>query len=179
MSTLRLGLAIGLSAFMVGSAPASFGPQQTPSPLQEVAALLLGTWTGEGVYAADYPGVGRKGDTFTSRHTCDWVAGEAALRCEGNFGPAAFTDLYWWDAASREVRTVGINSGGNWAEGTISKQGAKLVWSSAGSLSDGRKVEYRGETTFQDNGNAYVAAGATILGGVASEFSDVYKRAGR
>ena len=69
-----------------------------------------------------------------------------------------------------------MDSGGNYAEGTISKQGAKLVWASAGSLRDGRKVEYKGETTFEDNGNTRIETGATILGGVRNEFRDVYKR---
>jgi hypothetical protein len=179
MSTMRIGLAIGLSALLVGSAPASFGQQQSASPLQDVGELLVGRWTGEGVYAADYPGVGRKGEEFTTTHTCGWVAGGAAIRCEGSHNETTWTGLYWWDAAAMEIKTVGVNSGGNWAEGTISKQGTSLVWASSGSFSDGRKVEYKGETTFQDNGNTYVETGATILDGVSNEFSDTYKRVAR
>lgn len=50
------------------------------------------------------------------------------------------------------------------------------VWASARSFADGRRVEYRGETIFQDNGNTRIEAGATILNGVRNEFRATYKR---
>ena len=176
MSTMRIGLAIGLSALLVGSVSASFGQQQSTSPLQAVGDLIIGHWTGVGVYAADYPGIGKKGEKFTTTRTCGWVAGKAAIRCEGGDNETTWTRLHWWDAAAKEIKHVGVDSGGNWDAGTISKQGTKLVWASAGSFSDGRKVEYKGETTFEDNGNTFVQTGATILGGVRNEFRDTYKR---
>ena len=58
----------------------------------------------------------------------------------------------------------------------MTKQGAKLVWASAGSFADGRQVTYKGETTFQDNGNTRIETGATTLNGVRNEFRDTYKR---
>ena len=86
--------------------------------------------------------------------------------------------LYWWDAAAEQIKTVGVNSGGNHDEGTIEKQGAKLVWESSGSFADGQRVQYKGETIFEDNGNTKINVGATILDGVRNEFRDVYRRAG-
>ena len=179
MSTMRIGLAIGLSLAAVGWASVSFGQQESASPLQDVGELIIGSWTGEGVYAADYPGIGKKGETFTSTHTCGWVAGKAAIGCEGTVGQSTWTSLYWWDAGAKQIKYVGLNSGGGWAEGSVSKQGAKLVWASSGSLGDGQHVEFKGETTFQDDGNTYIENGATILDGVPSEFSDTFKRVSR
>ncbi len=179
MSTTRIGLAIGLSVFLVGSASISSGRQQSTSPLLDVGELIVGTWTGEGVWAADYPGIGKKGEKFKVTRTCRWVAGKAAIGCEGSDNQRVWTSLYWWDAAAMEIKNVGVNSGGNWAEGTISKQGTKLVWASSGAFADGRKVEYKGETTFQDNGSTYTETGVTILEGVSNEFSDTYKRVSR
>ena len=150
---------------------------QTANPLKDVGDVLVGKWTGEGIYAADYPGIGKKGEKFTSTMTCRWTAGQAALACEGgeNSKSTGIT-LYWWDAGSKQVRYAGANSGGNSDQGTIAKQGAKLVWASVGAFADGRRVEYKGETLLQDNGNTRIEVGATILGGARNEFRDTYKR---
>ena len=78
--------------------------------------------------------------------------------------------------ASKQVKIFGLDSGGNWSEGTFSKQGPKLVGATSGSFADGRRVEYKWEVTFQDNENTRIETGATILGGVRNEFRDTYKR---
>lgn len=41
-----------------GQSPA---PQQVATPLKDIGDLLVGSWTGEGTYAADYPGLAKKG----------------------------------------------------------------------------------------------------------------------
>lgn len=167
---LTLPLFIGLSAQRTGA-------QQAPaSALNDVGQALLGSWTGEGVYAADYPGVGKKGEQFTSTHTCRWAAGEAVLLCEGKNNQTTWAGQYWWDPGAKVVRYVGANSGGAFDQGTIAKEGAKLVWASAGYFADGRKVEFQGETLFDDDGDTQIAVGATILGGVRNDFRDTYKR---
>lgn len=149
---------------------------QGSSGLGDVGSLIVGDWTGEGIYAADYPGVGKKGEKFTTTHSCRWAAGRAAISCEGTWGNTPWVGSYWWDPVAKQVRSLRVNSGGNYDQGTISKQGPKLVWASAGSFSDGRNVEYRGETVFENNGNSFIDIGATILGGVRNEFRDTFKR---
>ena len=167
---------ITLVALLAVTVSASAAPQQVGTPLKDIGDLIIGRWTGEGIYAADYPGVGKKGEKFTSTVTCRWVAGQAAVQCEGVENKTTWTTFYWYDALSKQVKYVDANSGGNYAEGTMTKQGAKLVWASAGILADGRQVAYKGETTFQDNGNTRIETGATILNGVRNEFRDTYKR---
>jgi hypothetical protein len=176
MSKIVILLEIVLVALLAVAVSASPAPQQVGTPLQGIGDLIVGRWTGEGIYAADYPGIGKKGDKFTSTVTCRWVAGQAAVQCEGVENKTAWTTFYWYDVPSKQIKYVDANSGGNYAEGTITKQGAKLVWASAGSFADGRRVEYKGETTFQDNGNTRIEIGATILNGVRNEFQDTYKR---
>jgi hypothetical protein len=166
-------IVIALLAVTVSASPA---PQQVGTPLKDIGDLIVGRWTGEGIYAADYPGIGKKDERFTSTITCRWIAGQAAIECEGVENKSTWTAFYWWDAASKQAKYVGVNSGGNYDQGTITKQGAKLVWASAGSFADGRRVEYKGETAFQDNGNTRIETGAVILNGVRNEFRDTYKR---
>jgi len=48
------------------------------------------------------------------------------------------------------------------------------VWASAGSFADGRRVEYKAETTFQENGNTRIEAGAVILNNLRNEYRDTY-----
>ena len=176
MSKIVIALGIVLVALLAVAVSASPVPQQAGTPLKDVGDLLVGRWTGEGIYAADYPGIGKKGEKFTSTITCRWVAGQAAVQCEGVENKSMWTTFFWYEAVSKQVKYVDANSGGNYAEGTITKQGAKLVWASAGSLADGRRVEYKGETLFQDNGNTRIEIGATILNGVRNEFRDTFKR---
>lgn len=176
MSKRPVMFVVSLVIIAAASGTVVVGRQRTAAPLQTVGELLVGSWTGQGVYAADYPGVGKKGDKFTNTLTCRWVAGTAALACEGKSNQATWTSLLYWDAGAKQIRTVGVNAGGNFDQGTVSKQGDKLVWASAGSFADGRPVEFKYETTFQDNGNTRIEAGATILGGARSEFRDTYKK---
>ena len=176
MSRIVIAFEIVLVALLAVAVWASPAPQQAGTPLKDVGDILVGRWTGEGIYAADYPGIGKKGEKFTSTITCRWVAGQAAVQCEGVENKTTWTAFYWWDAGSKQVKTLGVNSGGNYDEGTITKQGTKLVYASAGSFADGRRVEYKGEMTFQDNGNTRIDTGATILNGVRNEFRDTYKR---
>jgi hypothetical protein len=176
MSKIVIALGIVLVALLAVAVSASPVPQQAGTPLKDVGDLLVGSWTGEGTYAADYPGLGKKGEKFTSTYTCRWVSGQAAIECEGVLNKSTSATFYWWNAGSKQVKYIGMDSSGRCREGTITKQGAKLAWEAAGSFADGRRFEAKGESTFQDNGNTRIEAGAVILNGVRNEYRDTYKR---
>ena len=144
--------------------------------LDELGDLLIGRWRWEINLATDYPGVGKKGDKVAGYETCRSMADRTAIECEFLFGKATETWFFWWDASSKRIKSLGLDSGGNWYEGTISKQGTKLVWMVSGSFADGRPAQVESETTFEDNGDTRVIAGATIVGGVRNEFRDVGRR---
>ena len=168
---------VALTALLALALSAAAAPQQAGSaPLKDVGDLIVGRWVSEITWAVDYPGVGKKGEKVTGYDVCRWIADRTAVECEGFAGKTTSKTLLWWDAASKQVKIFGLDSGGNWSEGTFSKQGPKLVGATSGSFADGRRVEYKWEVTFQDNGNTRIETGATILGGVRNEFRDTYKR---
>lgn len=151
-------------------------PQTASTPLKELGDLLVGRWIADVTWAVDYPGVGKKGEKVVGFDVWKWTTDGAALECDWLLGATSGRTVLWWDAAAKQIKTLDIDSGGNWAQGTLTKQGAKWVWATAGSFADGRKVEYQSEMTFSDNGAGRVNAGATILAGVRNEFRDVFKR---
>lgn len=166
--------AVGAAVVLV-AAPA---PKQASTALQELGDLLVGRWKSDVTWAVDYPGLGKKGEKVVGFDVWKRTADRAALECDWLLGDTCGRTLLWWDASTKQIRTLDVNSGGNWAQGTVTKQGTKWVWATAGSFADGRRVEYQSETTFADNGGSRVDAGATILEGVRNEFRDVFRRVG-
>ena len=167
-AAFSVGVAVALAA-----APA---PKQPTTALQELGDLLVGRWTSDVTWAVDYPGLGKKGEKVMGFDVWKRVADGAALECDCLLGATCGRTLLWWDASTKQIRTLDVNSGGNWAQGTVTKQGTKWVWATAGSFADGRRVEYQSESTFSDNARSRVDAGATILDGVRNEFRDVFTR---
>jgi hypothetical protein len=146
---------------------------------QAVGKRLIGTWIGSGTYSRDYPGVGKKGDKFTSRSTCRWAAGGSAILCESVSGDAKKGNgmqLLYWDPAKKKLRMTVVDSAGNFDQGIGSIDAGILEWSSVGNFADGRPVEYEWKTTFSNDGNTHVHTGFVKVDGVASKFSDTLKR---
>jgi len=153
--------------------------QGKDTPLSELGDLIVGRWMSEVTWAVDYPGRGKKGEKVTGVEICSWVVDKTAIKCEGYAGETTWIGLYWWDAESKSLKSVGLDSGGNWAEGTIAKSGPKLEGSASGNFADGQRVKYEWETTFTNGGNTRIEKGATILNGVRNEFRDVFERVGK
>lgn len=170
---------IALATLFALAISTSAQPQGKDTPLSELGDLIVGRWMIEVTWAVDYPGRGKKGEKVTGFDICDWVVDKTAIKCEGYAGETTGISLYWWDAESKSLKIVGLDSGGNWSEGTIAKTGSKLEASSSGNFADGRRVKYEWETTFANGGNTRVETGATILNGVRNEFRDVYERVGK
>jgi hypothetical protein len=61
------------------------------------------------------------------------------------------------------VKSLWIDSGGNWDMGTAKKQSSKIAFDTAGAFADGTPVQYNGEVALEDNGNTQIIAGATIV----------------
>lgn len=165
-----------LLLLFTASAAAQTPGQQSRAPIKEFGDLIVGRWISDVTWAVDYPGLGKKGEKVTGFDAWRWVVDGAALECDWLLGATSGRTIMWWDASTKQVRTLDVDSGGNWSGGTVVKQDAKWVWVRKGSFADGRNVEYRSETTFQDNGRTRVDAGATILGGVRNEYRDIFKR---
>ena len=149
------------------------------APLKDLGDLLVGRWLADITWAVDYPGLGKKGDKVVGYELWKWSADSKALECDWLLGATTGKSFMWWDAATKQIRSLDVDSGGGGAQGTITRQGAKWVSMSAGSLADGHHVDYQSEITFPDNGQSRINAGATILNGVRNEYRDVFKRVGR
>jgi hypothetical protein len=146
---------------------------------QAIGKRLIGTWSGSGTYSRDYPGVGKKGDKFTSRSTCRWAAGKSAILCESVPGDArkgSSLQLIYWDPAKKKLRVTVVDSGGNFDQGIGSIEAEKLVWTSFGNFADGRAVEYKWKTVFSNDGNTHVHTGFIEVAGARNNFSDTLKR---
>jgi hypothetical protein len=174
VGTLVSGFALAQAA-PPGPTPAS----QPANPLMEFGDLIVGRWMSEITWAADYPGLGKKGEQHTGFDVWSWVADGAALECDWVLGPTAGRWLVWWDPSTEQIRVLEVDSGRNWAQGTITKQGTTWMVSRQGTFADGRPVEYQFQMSFQDDGQTHIDTGVTILEGTRSEFRDVYRRVGR
>ena len=173
-SIFMVVLVFALMPWTYAQEPSSLAGGDTP--LKEVGNLLIGRWMSEITWAVDYPGIGKKGEKVTGYTVYRWIADGTAIECEWYAGKTTGKVLWGWDASSKQIKIFGLDSGGRWDEGTISKQGSKFVGTSAGSFMDGQRVDYKWEMTFQDDGNTLIETGATILAGVRNEFRDVFKR---
>jgi hypothetical protein len=163
----------------VAASVAPAEPVAAPQTLKEIGELFVGRWIGEVTWAVDYPGVGKKGEKVSAYIVCSWVNDGNTLQCVQYAGQSTGRGLTWWDAASKEIKNLWIDSGGNWDLGTITKQGMKWAGQSSGGFPDGRQVQYKWEWTFEDGGNRFTSTGATILAGAENPFRDVFRKVGK
>ena len=105
---------------------------QTPNACRPAAVHLNGNIT----FAADYPGIGKKGEKVAAYSDCRWIADGKILECDSFGGQGTSKGLYWWDASAKVVKSLWIDSGGNWDMGTAKKQSSKITFDTpqAGSL---------------------------------------------
>jgi hypothetical protein len=183
-TSFRLPLLKNTSLFLAGAflfmtVASGTGASELSTEFQAIGKKYIGTWSGSGTYSTDYPGVGKKGDKFTSKSICRWAAGNSAILCESVSGDArkgGGMQLIYWDPAKKKMRVTVIDSGGNFDQGVGSVEIGKFVWVSIGNFADGRAVRYEWETVFSSDGNTHVHTGFIIVGGVRNNFSDTLKR---
>jgi len=152
---------------------------QASNPLKEFGDLVAGRWMSEIVFAVDLPGLGKKGDKVTGFDTWRWAVDGALLENNWLLGATSGRVTAWWDASAGQIMALEVDSGGGWAQGPIVKQRAKWVWSRAGAFTDGRRVEFLGSYSVEDNGQTLIHAGTAILEGARNEYRDVYRRVGK
>ena len=175
-TTIIVLLFVGQAALPATTRQTGKGATPAANPLMEYGDAVIGRWLADVTWATDYPGVGKKGEKVSGYAVYRWTADGMGIEEEFVAGKVSGRSLAVWDAGAKQIRMFGVNSGGNYSQGTISKQGAKFVGAEAGSLSDGRKVEYKWEITFEDGGNTLISAGATIINGVSNPYRDVFRR---
>ena len=181
-SLIETTVSLSASACIFMAVASGAGASESSMEFQAIGKRLIGTWAGSGTYSRDYPGVGKKGDKFTSRTTCRWAAGGSAILCESVSGDAkkgSGMQLLFWDPAKKKLRMTVVDSAGNFDQGIGSIAAGMLEWSSFGNFADGRVVEYKWKTTFSNDGNTHAHTGFVKVDGVQSNFSDTLKRVNR
>jgi hypothetical protein len=170
--------------FAVAIARNAPAPTRTPTfgasaEFKEVGDLIVGRWMFEQTLDVDYPGLGKKGDKFSGQSICRYAADGAAIDCDDFGGPTSAKRLWVWDRANKRLQMLAVDSGGNWDEGYIVKQGAKLVGKSSGYLGDDKRVDSQWEVVSENGGRTQRAIGTNIVNGVRSMWRSTATRVDR
>ena len=158
-----------LSAFLIwGYMPAlgeDKGPTASFEDFQEWGKRLEGRWVVKVTFIADWPGQEKKqGEEITSHAIYRWVADRRGLEEVSIAGNSEARRLHYWDAGSRQIKILSVDSGGTTFVVSFGRKGDRWPWTAIGHLPDGTKMEGKGENTLTADGNSIVA-GTVILGG--------------
>jgi hypothetical protein len=145
----------------------------TINPLKPAAAALLAllvTEAGAGASASPYEPlaflVGHcwkgafAGGSTTDEHCFSWIYGGKFVRDEhvvrhGNGQPDGFGEsIYVWDAPTRQLEYLYIESAGGYSRGTVSADGDALVFPPTSYLENGERQTYRSRWQ-RSGGDAY------------------------
>lgn len=156
--------------------PAS-AQQATREEFKELCQAMAGRWVGDVTWIMDWPGFGKRGDKVTGYTEIKVVEDGHVLfgRFFGGPGSSVWTVVY--DAAAKQIRENGCDSGGTTWVAVISKKDGKWHSAEKGSHADGTKYEGRYTLTLSDNGNKRTSSGpTTIAGKKADDLNDVWRR---
>jgi hypothetical protein len=144
--------------------------------LDTFGRAMVGTWTGAATFTEDIPGVGKKGEKYSTTLVCSWAAGRAAVRCDGKEPQSTWAMLYYWDAGSRQIGYIGVNSGGGSGLGTVARGATSYTATEVGSTADGSRLDATYEIVFGNDGKSRTDTGTTIIKGVRTAWRDVYTK---
>jgi hypothetical protein len=144
----------------------AMGQQATRSDFNEYAKAMVGRWVGQVTWIADWPGLGKKGDKVTAYYEAKLSEDGNALLTKYFGGNGSSSSIVVYDAAAKQIKEIGVDSGGTLSINMYSKASAtKWLQTSTGSLADGSKVEGKYEANITDNGNTWTWTGTTTIGG--------------
>ncbi|MEQ1691672.1 MAG: hypothetical protein ABMA00_10320 [Gemmatimonas sp.] len=176
MLKIRVRAASIFALIFLATAPVARAQPAFGTSMEAFGGALAGNWVGEGSFVEDVQGIGKKGEKFASTLTCVWAAGRAALRCDGKEPQSTWVILYFWDAGTRQIRYVGVNSGGGSSLGTVAGRGPKFVATETGASADGGKLDATYEIAFEEGGNTRIDTGSTTVNRAKTPWRDVYRK---
>lgn len=155
----------------------TFAQTSTREDFQEFCETWRGRWAGEVTWVADWPGLGKRGETVTAywegRVTED---GNAMI---GKFygGTGSSTSFIFFDPGAKQIKWLWVESGGRVSRSTMHKKDGKWVQEGSGTSPDGAKNEYVSTVTISDNGNTHTWTGSgTVDGKRVDDQHDVWRR---
>ncbi len=152
--------------------------ESSRADFEEFCKAMEGRWVGDVVWIADWPGLGKKGDRVTCYCELTIVNDGNALLGRFYGGDGAGTWLTVYDAAKKEIRETGTNSGGTQMTHIYSKTD-EGTWASkmTGSNADGGKLAGQFVLEISENGNKHSWSGASTTDGKPNdELQDVWRR---
>ena len=159
------------------SALPAFGQQATREDFNELMKVMAGRWVGEVTFIADWPGVGKKGQKVTGYSEIKIAEDGNALSGRNFGGTGSGTWLIVFDAAAKQIKEAGVDSGGTVWTASYFKEGGKWRYHQTGSLGDGSKIEGKYAIAISDNGNTHTWTGPTTIGGKSADaLHDVFRR---
>jgi hypothetical protein len=153
-------------------------PTATTEDFLEWGNRLQGRWVGKITLIADWPGYDKKkGEVVQGLVTYRWCVGKKAIEESALEGQAECRRLHFWDAGTKQIKIVNIDSGGTSWTACIGRDGDKWPWTVEGHLPDGSKMEGTGVDTLKADGE-FIVDGTVLVGGVKQPpLHDVYQKA--
>jgi len=148
----------------------------TREDFAEFCRLTGGRWVGEIKWAADWPGVGKKGDIVTVYRQNNISQDGNAQICQWFAGNGSSSLLFSYDAEAQIIKGMRVSSGGSLSQITFQKRNGGWIWNVDGVELDGTIVKLVGTSEFTNNGSALTEKGNGTRGDEKGEFTDVWKK---
>ena len=119
------------------------GQTSTRAEFEEFCKAWEGRWIGDLIWTADWPGMGKKGDTVTGYWEARIVADGNALSGVWYAGNGMGPEIWYFDTATKQIKGVGVSSGGSIFNGIMYKKDGKWKDLRTGSIPDGSRRSRR------------------------------------
>jgi len=157
-----------------------FGQHSTIEDFNKIAKIFAGRWIVDITFITDWPGQGKKGDKATGYKDLKLSEDGHALVGKEYGGKASATLMLVYNAASKQIRESGVDSGGTTWIAIYTIHGENITIDSTGSLADGSKIEGKYKATISDGGNTIKWTGSTTINGKrVDDLQDVQHRVGK
>ena len=155
----------------------ALGQEATREDFNEWCGAMEGRWLGKVTWVADWPGLGKKGDTVTAYLDVTTIEDGNGLVFKFYGGNGSGTILYTYDAAAKQISALWVVSGGYTGTSYVFKKDGTWVEESKGSLSDGKKSDGTSFFTFSESGKTLTITGSgTVDGKKHDDQHDVWRR---
>lgn len=169
-------LVSSLALLLLAALPAS-AQQTTREEFKEYCQLVAGRWFGENPLEADWPGIGKRGEKLAIYY--EGTVAEDGHVLVGRFfqGPGSGCEILVYDAAAKQIRASGGDSGGTTWLFVVYKKDGKWTSKGVNTLADGTKYDGLYTLTMSDNGKTQRWTGSTKVPGKEPEaINNVYRR---
>ena len=149
----------------------------TREDFEEFCRLHEGRWACDITWAADWPGLGNKGDKVTAYR--QWTITEDGNAMVGKFygGNGTSTELLAYDAGAKRIKGMTVGSGGYTGNYTIYKRGDNWVLKGTGSEAGGTKTVDDILLLVSDDGDRITATGSVrVCDKIIDIPGDVWRR---